>query len=151
MSKAIKIMLREKTLIDAYFDDGSVKRFDVLSLANQYPQLNELKNRDLFLRGKLLGWSAICWNEELDLDTEIIYEVGKDVSEEHDDIETVVLGYKIKEKRQELNLSQEELAEKIEIDQSDLSKIERGLFNPTIKMIKRIAKGLDTSISLTIN
>ncbi len=151
MKKAIKVMFREKTLIDAYFDDGSVKRFDVLSLANQYPQLNELKNRDLFLRGKLLGWSAICWNEELDLDTEIIYEVGKDVSEEHDDIEAVVLGYKIKEKRQELNLSQEELAEKIEIDQSDLSKIERGLFNPTIKMIKRIAKGLDTSISLTIN
>ena len=151
MNKAIKVMFRERTLIDAYFDDGSVKRYDVLSLVNRYPQLNELKNRDLFNKGKLLGWSAIYWNEELDLDTEIIYEDGLDVSDEYDDIEAVVLGFKIKEKRQELNLSQEELAEKIEIDQSDLSKIERGLFNPTIKMIKRIAKGLDTSISLTIN
>ena len=151
MIQAIKLMLREITLIDVYFDDSSVKRFDVLSLANKYPQLNALKDRELFLKGKLLGWSAICWNDDLDLDTEIVYEDGVDVSDEYDDIEVVVLGHKIKEKRLELNLTQTELAERIDIEQSDLSKIEKGLLNPSIKMIKRIAKGLNASISLTIN
>ena len=151
MSKAIKAIFKDKALIDVYFDDGSVKRFDVLSLANKYPQLSALKDRELFLKGKLLGWSAICWNDDLDLDTEIVYEDGVDVSNEYDDIEVVVLGHKIKEKRLELNLTQTELAEKIDIEQSDLSKIEKGLLNPSIKIIKRIAKGLNTSISLTIN
>ena len=120
MIQAIKLMLREITLIDVYFNDSSVKRFDVLSLANKYPQLNALKDRELFLKGKLLGWSAICWNDDLDLDTEIVYEDGVDVSNEYDDIEVVVLGHKIKEKRLELNLTQTELAERIDIEQSDL-------------------------------
>ena len=143
-------MLREKTLFDVYFLDGTVKRYDVLSLADKFPQLNELNDRSLFEKGKLLGWSTVYWNDYLDVDVETVYDEGEDVSNQYDDIDSVVLGFKIKEKRLEKNLSQEELARKIGIDQSDLSKIEKGISNPSIKMINRIAKGLDTKLLISL-
>ena len=150
MRKAIKMMLREKTLFDVYFLDGTVKRYDVLSLADKFPQLNELNDRSLFEKGKLLGWSTVYWNDYLDVDVETVYDEGEDVSNQYDDIDSVVLGFTIKEKRLEKNLSQEELARKIGIDQSDLSKIEKGISNPSIKMINRIAKGLDTKLLISL-
>ena len=144
------MMLREKTLFDVYFLDGTVKRYDILSLADKFPQLNELNDRSLFEKGKLLGWSTVYWNDYLDVDVETVYDEGEDVSNQYDDIDSVVLGFKIKEKRLEKNLSQEELARKIGIDQSDLSKIEKGISNPSIKMINRIAKGLDTKLLISL-
>ena len=49
-----------------------------------------------------------------------------------------------------MNLAQEELALKVGIDQSDLSKIEKGNANPSIKMIYKIVCGLDSKISINI-
>ena len=43
MQKAIKLFLKENTTFDLVFLDGSVKRYDILSLADKFPQLNELK------------------------------------------------------------------------------------------------------------
>ena len=149
--KAIKMLLRERTLLDVYYSNGIVKRFDTKSLEARYPQFKALKNRSLFEEAKLLGWSTIYWSDVLDLDTELVYEEGIDVSDEYDDIEAAVVGFLIKEKRLENNLSQEELANKVGIDQSDLSKIERGQLNPSIKMVNRIAKGLDSNLSISLN
>ncbi len=150
MKKGIKLVLKEGTTFDLYFLDGVVKRYDIISLADKFPQLNALKDRTLFSQGKLLGWGGVIWNDELDVSSETVYEDGVDVSSEYDDIDTVVLGYKIKQKRIELKMSQEELAEKIGIDQSDLSKIEKGSANPSIKMLSRIANGLKSKASITI-
>ena len=150
MNKAIKLVLKEKTLFDLYFNDGVVKRYDILFLANKFPQLNALKDRKLFLKGKLFGWSGVVWNDELDIDAETVYEEGLDVSNEYNDIDNVVLGYQIKEKRIALNLSQFDLAKRVGIDQSDLSKIEKGLSNLTVKMMNRIAKGLGTKITFKV-
>ena len=150
MKKGIKLVLKEGTTFDLYFLDGIVKRYDIISLADKFPQLNALKDRTLFTQGKLLGWGGVIWNDELDVSSETVYEDGIDVSREYDDIDTVVLGYKIKQKRIELKMSQEELAEKIGIDQSDLSKIEKGSANPSIKMLSRIASGLKSKASIII-
>lgn len=150
MKKGIKLVLKEGTTFDLYFLDGLVKRYDIISLADKFPQLNALKDRTLFSQGKLLGCGGVIWNDELDVSSETVYEDGVDVSSEYDDIDTVVLGYKIKQKRIELKMSQEELAEKIGIDQSDLSKIEKGSANPSIKMLSRIASGLKSKASITI-
>ena len=144
MIKAIKLIIKENTNFDLFFIDGSVKRYDILSLSDKFPQLNELKNRKLFLKGHLIGWSGVFWNDELDVSSETVYEDGIDVTNEYDDtdIMNIIIGYKIKEKRLQQELSQEELASKSGIDQSDLSKIERGTMNPSIKMLKKIASGL---------
>lgn len=148
MNKAIKLVLKENTIFDLYFLDGSVKRYDILSLADKFPQLNALKKRGLFEQGRLLGWGGVVWNDDLDISSETVYEEGIDVSNEYDDVDSVVLGYKIKEKRIELHLSQEELASKIGIDQSDLSKIEKGNANPSVRMVSRIAAGLNSKASI---
>lgn len=150
MITAIKLVLKENTTFDLYYLDGVVKRYDILSLSDKYPQLNVLKDRCLFLKGHLLGWSVVQWNDELDIDVETVYEEGVDVTSEYDDIENAIIGYKIKQKRLEMNLTQEELALKVGIDQSDLSKIEKGNANPSIKTIYKIVCGLDSKISIDI-
>lgn len=148
--KAIKLVLKEKTTFDLYFLDGKVIRYDILSLIDKFPQLNELKNRELFLKGKLLGYGGVSWNDELDIDSETVYLEGKDVTNEYDDILNVVIGYKIKEKRLERNITQEQLSKLTGIDQSDISKIEKGLANPTIKQIQRIVNKLDSKLAISI-
>ena len=150
MKKAIKLVLKQGTSFDLYFLDGVVKRYDILTLADKFPQLNALKDRDLFMQGKLLGWGGVVWNDELDISSETVFEEGKDVSQEYDDINSVVIGYKIRQKRIELNLSQEELAEVVGIDQSDLSKIEKGNANPSVKMLSRIANGLNSKAVINL-
>jgi len=151
MIKAIKLVLKEKTIFDLFFVDGVVKRYDILALADKFPDLNALKNRSLFLKGHLIGWSGVIWNDELDISAETVYEEGLDVTDEYDDADilNLVIGYKIKEKRLEQEMSQEILAKKANIDQSDLSKIERGIMNPSIKMLKRIANGLGLKLKLS--
>lgn len=150
MKFAIKLVLKEGTTFDLYFLNGKVKRYDILWLANKFPQLNALKDRTLFEQGKLPGWGGVIWNDELDISSDTVYEEGIDVTSEYDDISNAVLGYKIKLKRLEKRLSQEELAEKVGIDQSDLSKIEKGNANPSLKMISRIAKGLNSKAYIDI-
>ena len=148
MKEAIKLVLKEGTTFDLYFLDGDVKRYNILSLAEKFPRLNALKDRKLFEQGKLLGWGGVIWNDELDVSSETVYKYGKDVSKEYDDIDNVVLGYKIKVKRTMRLMTQEELAKKIGIDQSDLSKIEKGTANPSLKTLSKIAKGLNAKLSL---
>lgn len=142
MIKAIKLVIKEGTLFDLYFDDGSVKRYDILTLADKFPQLNELKNRNLFVKGKLFGFSGVYWNDELDVSAETVYEEGIEVSDEYDDIASVVFGYKLKEERLKKQLTQEDLSSMAHIDQADLSKIENGTSNPSLKTINKILKEL---------
>ncbi len=151
MQKAIKLFLKENTTFDLVFLDGAVKRYDILSLADKFPQLNELKNRKLFLKGCLFGWSGVYWNSKLDISAETVYYDGLDVTNEYDSskIMNMVVGYSIKEKRLEKELAQMELAYKSGIDQSDLSKIERGALNPSIKMINKVADGLDLNLKVS--
>ena len=151
MVKAIKLILKENTIFDLFFYDGTVKRYDILSLSDKFPQLNELKDRELFLKGHLLGWGGVVWNDDLDVSSETVYDDGKDVTNEYDDTDilNIVIGYQIKEKRLQKEMSQEELAKKAGIDQSDLSKIERGILNPSVKMLKKIAKGLGLKLKLS--
>ena len=148
MLRSIKLVLKEGTTFDLYFLNGVVKRYDILSLADKFPQLNALKDRKLFLQGKLFGWSGVYWNDDLDISCETVYEEGVDVSKEYDDIDNVVLGYKIRELRRNADLSQVELAVKAGIDQSDLSKIEKGLANPSIKQISKVLAVLNQRITI---
>ena len=50
--------------------------------------------------------------------------------------------------RVRLNLTQHELAKRCGIDQSDLSKIERGVLNPSVKILKKIANGLGKKLKI---
>lgn len=47
-------------------------------------------------------------------------------------------------RREELDLSQEELGFRADLDRTYISGIERGVRNPTLKIIGRLAKALST-------
>lgn len=58
----------------------------------------------------------------------------------------MTLGQKIKNRREELGLTQTELAEKTQVCQSYVSRLERDGFNPSSQMIVNIAVALGMSI-----
>lgn len=57
------------------------------------------------------------------------------------------LGRKIRERRHELGYSQEKLGELTGLDRTYISGIERGVRNPSLKNIEKIAKALDVNIN----
>ena len=77
--KATDLTFREGTSLEVRFRDGKVKQYDMASLFDKYPQLKALEDRDLFLSGKLMGAYGIVWNEDIDIDTEEVYQNGRDV------------------------------------------------------------------------
>ncbi len=50
--------------------------------------------------------------------------------------------------RKDQNLTQKELSERTGITQADISRIERGTRNPSLEMIKRLARGLGMRLKL---
>ncbi len=46
------------------------------------------------------------------------------------------------------NMTQKELAERTGINQADISKIENGTRNPSLKLLQRIAEGMDMMLKI---
>ena len=46
------------------------------------------------------------------------------------------------------NLTQKELAERTGINQADISKLENGTRNPSLRLLKRLADGMDMDLKL---
>ena len=80
--KATELKYLEGTAMEVTFQDGKVKRYDMALLFGKYPQLQALTDRSLFLSGKLMGAYGILWNDDLDIETETIYEDGITVPSE---------------------------------------------------------------------
>ena len=130
------------------FQDGSVKRYDMAVLFEKYPQLAALRDRALFTSGRLLGAYGIVWNDELDIEAETIYEDGELIRTEKPAAFTMV-GNAVAAVRARKGLSQKELSELTGIDQSDLSRIERGIANPSVSTLYRIAQALGATLTIS--
>ena len=139
--KAVKLDFKEGTAFELLFQDGQVKRYDMRALFQKHPQLRALEDRELFLSGRLLGAYGIQWNDELDIETETIYEDGVTVRQESP-APSVQVGEAVMAARARAGFTQGELASRTGIDQSDISKIERGLANPSVSTLNRIAAAL---------
>ena len=46
------------------------------------------------------------------------------------------------------NLTQKELAERVGMNQADISKLENGTRNPSLKLLKRLAEGMNMTLKL---
>ena len=147
--KATKLKLKQGTKLDVKFQTGETKEYDMSLLFKKYPQLKALKNRKLFLKAKLTGAYLIIWNDDLDIDTETIYQEGKLVKKEEISLEMEV-GLEIQKARSRSHLTQAELSKLTKIDQSDISKIERGVANPSIATLYKIAQALDSYIKVSL-
>lgn len=58
-----------------------------------------------------------------------------------------LFGRAVRKRRRELDLSQEELAERAGLHRNYISDIERGDRNPSLENIQKLAKALDTKVS----
>ena len=131
------------------FQDGSIKRYDISVLFPKYPQLEALKDRELFLSGRLMGAYGIVWTDELDIETETIYEDGETIEVKPITIQKTS-SQAVLSARAKAGLSQKELSELTGINQSDISKIERGVANPSVATLERIASALGGHLTIAI-
>lgn len=147
--KATDVRFLEGTVLEVAFQDGYVKRYDMALLFAKYPQLRALENRELFLSGKLMGAYGIMWNDELDIETETIYEDGMTVRKEAP-VGNQSAASAVASARALSGLSQKQLAAMTGIDQSDISRIERGVANPSVSTLERIARALGGELDISI-
>lgn len=147
--KAINLELKTGTSLELTFQNGEVKAYDMSVLFEKYPQLEALKDRELFLQGKLMGAYGIIWNDDLDIEAETIFEDGVTVRKNPVSANAVV-ATALLAARAEAGLSQSELAAQTGIDQSDISKIERGVANPSISTLGRLASAMGKELRISI-
>lgn len=147
--KAIDLKLLEGTLLEVTFEDGCVKQYNMNALYNKYPQLLALENRSLFLKGKLMGYYGIIWNDDLDIETETIYEDGITIKKEEKGYFNLA-SKAVSSARACAGISQKQLSQLTGIDQADISKIERGIANPSVYTLERIAKALGGQLNISI-
>lgn len=147
--KALELQFKEGTALELTFLDGKVMRYDVAWLFDVYPQLEALKDRKLFLSGKLMGSYGIIWTGDLDLEAETVYEEGELVRIEEISAR-VRVGQAVWDARSKAGMTQSALSKACGIDQSDLSKLERGLLNPSVGLLERIAGALDLQLEVRL-
>lgn len=146
--KLVDVVFQTGTILEATFHDGKVIQYDMSALFGKYPQLRALENPDLFQAGKMMGAYGIVWSDELDIEAETIYEDGKIVGKKTSSNQ--MLAQTISKARAKTGKTQKEVAQIASIDQSDYSKIERGVVNPSISTLERIAKAMGGELMIDI-
>jgi len=145
---ASKVKFLDGTVIEVYFESGEIKQFDVSTLFEEDEELLPLSDPELFKTGKLITPYNVSWGVFIDLDLEVVYYRGTLVGNflPKDDELRKKIGKSFLRVRKERSLTQDALSQKSGIDQSDISKIERGLTNLSIDTLERLATALDCSL-----
>ena len=149
---ASKVSFLENTIIELTYFDGRVVRYDMSMLFSKYPQLEELrKNPELFKRGHLdPGGYGVSWNDNLDVDATGIYFEGEFVRYDEVSVNNQI-GFLLAKTRDDLHITQNELSKLSRINQGDISKIEKGIGNPTLSKIEKLFNALGKKISFKIS
>ena len=147
--EAIDLKFREGTRLAVTFNDETVRAFDMAVMFEKYPELEVLKDRSFFITGKLYRY-GIVWNDDLDIEAETIYEEGK-IIETKKGCYHEASSHALMEARIKADVTQKRLAELTGINQSDISKIERGVANPSVRTLERIAKALGGKLVISID
>lgn len=148
--RIIDVKVLKDFVVLAVFQNGVEKEYDIKGLFNVFPQFVQLsEDNKLYKSVKVdVGGYGISWNDELDLSAEEIWENGVE-SKKTCEVDVLhQIGYKLTNARNEANITQKELAERTQIYQADISRIERGLGNPSIKTLQRLAEGMGMELQL---
>lgn len=140
----------ENYVILAVFRNGIEKKYDMRCLFPVFPQFKDFENvPGLFERVKVdAGGYGISWNDDLDLDAEDIWENGVETGNVQVSDIADILAENLIRARDHMGMTQKQLAEKTGIYQADISKIERGIANPSLNTLKRLAEGMDMTLKL---
>lgn len=137
-------------MLSVKFLNGIEKRYDLHQLYPMFPQFEVLQtDKKLYRQVKVdVGGYGISWNDDLDLDAEEIWENGIETGDRYDVDITEDLAESIVNAREAAGLTQKQLSELTGIYQADISKIERGLANPSLSTLKRLADGLGKKLRI---
>ncbi len=148
MYRIQSVKTKEELIVVATFFDGFVMEYDIKKILDAFPQFLALKDEALFKKVKVdVGGYAIIWNDDLDLDADTIREDGVKVGCVPITPQ-LQLAANLTEARHKVHMTQKQLAEKTGIYQADISKIERGIGNPSVDTLQRLAKGMGLSIEI---
>lgn len=138
------VTAKENFFIEAIFFNGEIKQYDVKQLFDEFPQFQIFqKTQNLFEKVSVdIGGYGISWNDELDLDAETIWNNGILIDIQKPADINHLLAYHLLQARESADITQKELSERTGIYQADISKIERGIGNPSLSTLKRLADGL---------
>lgn len=133
--------------LSVIFQNGVEKEYDIHNLYSVFPQYKEFEtNSDLFHQVQVdVGGYGISWNDDLDLDAEDIWEDGIEICT-HDVDVAFLLAESLMKMRDKAGMTQKQLSEVTGIYQADISKIERGLANPSLSTLKRLAEGMGAKL-----
>lgn len=146
--KSVKV-LDDLTLV-VVFQNGVEKTYDVRTLYPVFPQFKIFElDRVLFQQVQVdVGGYGISWNDELDLDAEDIWADGIETGNYKEMDIATALAESLVEARDRVGITQKRLSEVTGIYQADISKIERGLSNPSLSTLKRLAEGMGLKLKI---
>lgn len=147
--KIVSVKPMENFVILVGFQNGIEKTYDMRTLYPIFPQFEVFENDvDLFYQVQVdMGGYGISWNDDLDLDANDIWEDGIEIGKKELDIVSLLAENLIKA-RDLTGMTQKQLSESTGIYQADISKIERGLANPSLSTLKRLADGMGLELRI---
>lgn len=148
--RIIEIKVVSKYTISAIFQNGVEKEYDMRQLFSAIPQFDILKTQQgLFEQVRVdVGGYGISWNDELDLSAEELWENGIATGKVSELDIKISVGEKLTGARELVGMKQTELSAATGLYQADISRIERGLANPSLLTLKRLADGLGMKLNI---
>ncbi len=148
--RIVKVEVSEKYILVAIFQNGVEKKYDVRQLFSLIPQFQALDTSPgLFEKVRVdIGGYGIAWNDKLDLSAEEIWEHGINTGVVYELNIQKSLGEKLSHARKLVGMRQVELSEVTGISQGDISRIERGIANPSLLTLERLADGLGLKLNI---
>ncbi len=141
---------KDNFILNAIFFDGQIVRYDIKKLFSVLPAFKIFENnKELFEKVEVdCGGYGVSWNDDLDLDAESIWEGGVVIETLEEPNFNHLLAYKLLLAREQAGVTQKELSEKTGIYQADISKLERGMGNPSVSTLRRLAEGLGMELRI---
>ena len=148
--KIVSVKPMENFILLVGFQNGIEKTYDMRTLYPIFPQFKVFEaDADLFNQVQVdTGGYGISWNDDLDLDAEDIWEDGIETGNNKEMDIVFALAENLAKARDAAGMTQKQLSESTGIYQADISKIERGLANPSLSTLKRLADGLGLKLRI---
>lgn len=136
--------------ISVIFRNGIEVEYDIKQLYNKFPQFRQLEHmRKLYENVRVdIGGYGIVWNDELDLDADVIWDFGRRTGNIYSISVKELVAERLAEARWKNKLTQKQLSDITFIYQADISKIENGVSNPSIETLERLADGMGMKLDI---
>lgn len=148
--KIVSVKPMENSILLVVFQNGIEKKYDMRTLYPVFPQFKVFETDvNLFNHVQVdTGGYGISWNDNLDLDAEDIWEDGIETGNKKEVDIIATLAENLIKARDIAGMTQKQLSESTGIYQADISKIERGLANPSLSTLKRLADGMGLKLRI---